>query len=297
MASITELGYMGLGVSNLEQWKDFAANVLALEVVASDSPDRCYLRLDHWHHRLILDEDGTDDLNYLGFRVAGAEEFRAMQRQLDKASVKFRIGSLAEAEERHVLEVMKLEDPSGNPVEIFHGPHIEPHKPFSSRQSILIILPAYNERENLTLLVRAIGTFLVADVLIVDDNSPDGTGEIADQLSHELPHVQVLHRKIKEGIGPAYISGFHWAIKKEYDLVVSMDCDFSHAPWDLPRLAYASETADLVIGSRYVPGGNIVNWNLFRRCLSRIGNRYVQQLLGTRIQDWQVSVLPNEFVE
>ena len=130
MESITELGYMGLGVSNLEEWKDFAGHVLGVEVVDAEKPGRCYLRVDNWHHRLILDEDGTDDLNYLGFRVAGVEEFRQMQRQLEDAGVNVTIGSSEEANERHVLEIMKLEDPSGNPLEIFHGPHIEPKKPF-----------------------------------------------------------------------------------------------------------------------------------------------------------------------
>ncbi len=130
MARITELGYMGLGVSNLEDWKDFAAQVLGVEVVDGEEAGRCYLRIDNWHHRLVLDEDGTDDLNYLGFRVAGIEEFRKIQQQLEEASLNFRTGSPVEASERHVLELIKLEDPSGNPLEIFHGPHIEPHKPF-----------------------------------------------------------------------------------------------------------------------------------------------------------------------
>ena len=130
MESITELGYMGLGVSNLEEWKDYAAHVLGVEVVDAEQSGRCYLRIDNWHHRLILDEDGTDDLNYLGFRVAGVEEFRQMQHQLEDAGINVTIGSSEEADERHVLEIMKLEDPSGNPLEIFHGPHIEPAKPF-----------------------------------------------------------------------------------------------------------------------------------------------------------------------
>jgi len=130
MTGITELGYMGLGVKDLEEWKDYAAHVLGVEVVDAEQSGRCYLRIDNWHHRLVLDEDGTDDLNYLGFRVAGVDEFREMQRRLEEAGVHFTTGSRAEAEERHVLEIMKLEDPSGNPLEIFHGPHVEPHKPF-----------------------------------------------------------------------------------------------------------------------------------------------------------------------
>lgn len=130
MTNITELGYMGLGVKNLKEWKEFAGHILGVEVVDAEVPGRCYLRLDDWHHRLILDEDGTDDLNYLGFRVAGVEEFREMQKQLEDAGVEFCIGSREEADERHVLEMMKLEDPSGNPLEIFHGPHVVPNKPF-----------------------------------------------------------------------------------------------------------------------------------------------------------------------
>lgn len=130
MTAITELGYMGLGVKNLDEWKEFAAHVLGVEVVDAEESGRCYLRIDNWHHRLILDEDGTDDLNYLGFRVAGVEEFRQMQAQLEDADVEFSIGTADEASERHVLELIRLQDPSGNPLEIFHGPHIEAHKPF-----------------------------------------------------------------------------------------------------------------------------------------------------------------------
>ncbi len=130
MVGITELGYMGIGVKNLADWKEYAAHILGLEVVDEGIDGQCYLRLDDWHHRLILDEDGSDDLNYLGFRVAGVEEFREMQETLAGADIEFRIGSPEEAEERHVLQVIKLKDPSGNPIEIFHGPHVEAHKPF-----------------------------------------------------------------------------------------------------------------------------------------------------------------------
>jgi 2,3-dihydroxyethylbenzene 1,2-dioxygenase len=130
MESITELGYMGIGVKNLDQWKDYAAHILGVEVVDAEESGRCYLRIDDWHHRLILDEDGSDDLNYLGFRVGGVEEIRNMQQQLKDAGIEFRVGSTDEASERHVLELIKLNDPSGNPIEIFHGPHIQPNKPF-----------------------------------------------------------------------------------------------------------------------------------------------------------------------
>lgn len=130
MVQITELGYMGLGVKNLAQWKDFAAQILGLEVVDEGEAGRCYLRMDNWHHRIVLQEDGSDDLTTLGFRVAGVEEFRAMAKQLTDAGVKIRIGSADEAYQRHVLEVMFLNDASGFPIEIFHGPHVQADKPF-----------------------------------------------------------------------------------------------------------------------------------------------------------------------
>jgi 2,3-dihydroxybiphenyl 1,2-dioxygenase len=130
MVQVTELGYFGVGVSDLEAWKTFARKILALEVVDEGETDRCYLRSDYWHHRFVLHADGTDDLAYLGFRVAGAEEFGEMQKQLANAGIAYRVGSLAEAEERRVLEVLKLADPEGNPIEIFHGPLIRFNQPF-----------------------------------------------------------------------------------------------------------------------------------------------------------------------
>lgn len=130
MARITELGYMGLGVKSLSRWKEFAAEVCGFEVVDDGEPKRAYLRMDFWHHRYILDEDGSDDITCLGLRVGGHEEFHEMHKQLADAGVKARIGSEEEAEERHVLEIMKLEDPAGNPIEIFHGPHVQYSKPF-----------------------------------------------------------------------------------------------------------------------------------------------------------------------
>jgi 2,3-dihydroxyethylbenzene 1,2-dioxygenase len=129
MIQVTELGYMGIGVKKLDEWKHFAANIVGMEVTNDGEPDRCYLRMDYWHHRLVLHANDSDDLEYLGFRVAGAEEFRAMQNQLSEAGIKFRVGSQDEATERHVLEVMKLQDPDGTPVEIFHGPEIQFGKP------------------------------------------------------------------------------------------------------------------------------------------------------------------------
>src|SRR5579885_2790849 len=130
MVQVTELGYIGFGVKDLDAWKKFAANILALQVVDEGERDRCYLRMDYWHHRIVLHSDPSDDLMYLGFRVAGAEEFREMQSQLNEAGIAFRVGSEAEAAERRVLEIMKLEDPDGNPVEIFHGPYVQFSRPF-----------------------------------------------------------------------------------------------------------------------------------------------------------------------
>jgi 2,3-dihydroxybiphenyl 1,2-dioxygenase len=128
--SVTELGYMGLHVADLEAWKTFAREILALEVVDENEGDRCYLRMDYWHHRIVLHRDPSDDLAYLGFRVAGPDEFVETQKQLADAGIEFRVGSIAEAEERRVLEVLKLADPDGNPIEIFHGPLVRFAKPF-----------------------------------------------------------------------------------------------------------------------------------------------------------------------
>ncbi|MGH7932120.1 MAG: VOC family protein [Candidatus Binataceae bacterium] len=130
MVQVTELSYMGIGVKNLDEWKHFATQIIGMELLDEGERDRCYLRMDYWHHRLVLHANGTDDLEYLGFRVAGADEFGAMQRQLSEAGVKYRVGSDDEAGERHVLEVMKLEDPCGNPIEVFHGPEVQFSKPF-----------------------------------------------------------------------------------------------------------------------------------------------------------------------
>jgi 2,3-dihydroxybiphenyl 1,2-dioxygenase len=130
MTQVTELGYMGVGVRKFDEWKDFATRIVGMELVEDGEADRCYLRTDYWHHRLVLHNNGTDDLEYLGLRVAGAEEFAAMQQQLAEAGIKFRVGADDEATERHVLEVLKLNDPGGNPIEIFHGPEVQFVKPF-----------------------------------------------------------------------------------------------------------------------------------------------------------------------
>jgi 2,3-dihydroxyethylbenzene 1,2-dioxygenase len=130
MVQVTELSYMGIGVKNLDEWKSYAAEILGMEVADEGERDRCYLRMDYWHHRIVLHANGTDDLEYLGLRVAGAEEFGAMQQQLSAAGITFRVGSEEEAAERRVLEVMKLTDPGGNPIEIFHGPEVHYSKPY-----------------------------------------------------------------------------------------------------------------------------------------------------------------------
>jgi dolichol-phosphate mannosyltransferase len=151
----------------------------------------------------------------------------------------------------------------------------------------LICLPTYNERENLEAMVRALGGAGLEglEVLVIDDASPDGTGEIADRLAAELPWVHVLHRERKEGLGPAYLAGFRRALELGADLVFEMDCDFSHDPADVPRLAAATENADLVLGSRYVEGGGTRNWGLVRRFISRGGSLYAQVLLQLGIRD------------
>ncbi len=128
--AVTELGYMGLSVSDLDAWKAFARDMLALEVVDEGEKDRCYLRMDYWHHRLVLHGGGNDDLAYLGFRVAGPDEFLDTQKELADAGIAFRVASIEEAEERRVLELLKLEDPDGNPIEIFHGPLVQFARPF-----------------------------------------------------------------------------------------------------------------------------------------------------------------------
>ena len=150
---------------------------------------------------------------------------------------------------------------------------------------LIICLPTYNERENLEPLVRSLESVVAehgldASVLVVDDNSPDGTGELADDLARRHPFVSVLHRPRKEGLGPAYLAAFHSALASDSDLIVTMDCDFSHDPADLPRLVKAAEDADVVLGSRYVPGGGVRNWGPLRRAISRGGCVYAQVLLG-----------------
>lgn len=147
-------------------------------------------------------------------------------------------------------------------------------------------MPTYNERDNIESTVGRVREAVpTADVLVVDDNSPDGTGDIADKLAAEDPHVHVLHRAGKTGLGAAYIAGFRWALERGYGTVVEMDADGSHRPEELPRLLGALASADAVLGSRYVPGGTVVNWPKPREILSRGGNIYVRLLLGLNLKD------------
>jgi dolichol-phosphate mannosyltransferase len=147
-----------------------------------------------------------------------------------------------------------------------------------------VCLPTYNERDNLERMVRALGRHDVR-VLVIDDDSPDGTGAIADRLAAELPYVEVLHRPRKEGLGPAYVAGFRAALENGAELVLEMDCDFSHDPADVPRLIGAAADADLVLGSRYVRGGRIGNWGALRRLVSVGGSLYARVVLGSSIRD------------
>ena len=152
---------------------------------------------------------------------------------------------------------------------------------------VAICLPTYNERENLEPMLRALGEVLPDDarVLVVDDSSPDGTGQLADELAEELSYVGVLHRPRKEGLGPAYLAAFRQALADGAELIVEIDCDFSHDPRDVPRLLAAAEDADLVLGSRYVEGGRVENWGALRRFVSWGGSLYARVLLGVGIRD------------
>jgi len=151
---------------------------------------------------------------------------------------------------------------------------------------IVMVVPTYNEAANLRWIVdRVRRAEPGVDVLVVDDGSPDGTGTIADELAHDDEQVHVIHRTEKAGLGAAYLHGFRWALDHDYDVIGEMDADGSHQPEELHRLLDALHTADLVIGSRWVPGGSVVNWPLSRQALSRGGNLYVRMLLGIPVKD------------
>src|SRR6185436_6206668 len=152
--------------------------------------------------------------------------------------------------------------------------------------TVAVLIPTYNERENLPLIVSRLRIAVPeADILVLDDSSPDGTGAVADQLAADDGQVRVLHRTSKEGLGAAYLAGFSWALDKGYDVLVEMDADGSHQPEQLPSLLAALADADVVLGSRWVPGGSVVNWPLHRKVLSLGGNVYTRLLLGMPIGD------------
>jgi dolichol-phosphate mannosyltransferase len=157
----------------------------------------------------------------------------------------------------------------------------------SAISRVVIVMPTYNERQNLEIMAGRIRESTPdADLLVVDDNSPDGTGDLADKLAEADQHVHVMHRTEKAGLGKAYIAGFSWALEHGYDVVVEMDADGSHRPEDLPRLLAAVEAgADGVIGSRWVPGGSVVNWPKKREALSRCANIYTRLMIGFSIKD------------
>lgn len=151
---------------------------------------------------------------------------------------------------------------------------------------ILVIIPTYNEADNIRLVVERLRSAVPdAHVLVADDNSPDGTGKIADELAAGDGHVQVLHRRGKEGLGAAYLAGFRWGVEHGYGVLVEMDADGSHQPEELPRLLHALKGADLVLGSRWVPGGRVVNWPRSREFLSRGGSMYSRVLLDVPLRD------------
>ena len=153
-------------------------------------------------------------------------------------------------------------------------------------ERVLVVVPTYNERVNVPLIVPAIlGQDPCIEVLVVDDSSPDGTGELADQLAAENPRVHVLHRSQKEGLGKAYIAGFRWALDHGYDLIFEMDADFSHDPRFLPTFLDAIQDADLVIGSRYKTGVNVINWPISRLLLSLGANQYARLVTGLPLAD------------
>ncbi len=150
----------------------------------------------------------------------------------------------------------------------------------------LVIIPTYNEAENIQKLIQEIFNYLPqTDILIIDDNSPDGTGKIADALSAADLRIRVIHRPKKMGMGNAYNRGFRYAIEKGYDVLFEMDADFSHKPEDLPRLLEGLQDNGLVIGSRYIDGGGTVNWGLLRRFVSKGGNLYSRFMLGLNVTD------------
>lgn len=151
---------------------------------------------------------------------------------------------------------------------------------------ILTIIPTYNEIEALPITVQRLRAAVPeSDVLVVDDNSPDGTGQLAERMGHQDPQIQVLHRRAKNGLGGAYIAGFRWGLDHGYDVLIELDADGSHQPEQLPDLIAKIDEADLVIGSRWVPGGAVVNWPFHRELISRAGSLYSRTMLGLGVRD------------
>jgi dolichol-phosphate mannosyltransferase len=155
---------------------------------------------------------------------------------------------------------------------------------------LTVILPTYNEQENLELFVEKLQEVFTANnlsgrIIVVDDDSPDGTGRIADSLAKRYENLQVIHRQEKQGIGPAYVAGFKQALATDTRFIFEMDCDFSHDPANIPAFLEAIQDADLVLGSRYVPGGQVENWGLARRLISRWGGLYARLVLGVPVND------------
>ena len=150
----------------------------------------------------------------------------------------------------------------------------------------LVVIPTYNEAENIeSIIARLLAAVPTTDVLVVDDGSPDGTGDLADKLAADDPRVHVLHRTAKAGLGAAYLAGFDWGLGRGYDLLVEMDADGSHQPEQLPALLARVGEADLVIGARWIPGGSVVNWPKYRELLSRGANTYARMALGIPVHD------------
>jgi dolichol-phosphate mannosyltransferase len=150
----------------------------------------------------------------------------------------------------------------------------------------VICLPTYNERDNLPLMVQAVHAVVPGlHILVIDDNSPDGTGQLADEIAAKDPRVFVMHREKKQGLGRAYVAGFKWALARDYELIFEMDCDFSHRPEHLPEFLARAETCDVVLGSRYIPGGGTQDWGWKRRFISKGGNTYARAILGLPFKD------------
>ena len=150
----------------------------------------------------------------------------------------------------------------------------------------LVLVPTFNERGNLESFIAAVRSALPsADILVIDDNSPDGTGALADDLAAVDPQIKVMHRSSKAGLGRAYLAGFAWALERDYSHVFEIDADFSHSPADLPRLLAATQTADIALGCRWIKGGGVTGWPLSRLFISRGGNLYAKTILGVSLND------------